>query len=294
MRALRLATAMAVSALLVGGLTACSGSHGSGAAPAASDGATTAAPGTSAGASGTPAPAPADASAQAAQQPAVDPKVALAGAAEVMAKAGSAKMTLTVQSESRPGAFVWKSPQAIEVATVDDGAEFKAVLSDGTLYMGLSAERAESMDGKKWLKVDAGSSDGGSFASVQQMLNPELQLGLHAKAGKLTRVGAEKIDGVDTVHYQSGLAVDALVNGMAGLPADAKPLVVDQLRRGGDTVVSDFWINAKGELLQLRHSTIGLSSNTPVTVRYTELGGVQSVPAPPKNEVFDLASLIKG
>lgn len=305
MRTLRIASAVVVSTALIGALSACGGSAKPGdaaagaSAPASAGAASGAAPGgASAAADGATAgaPAPAGGKEQA-------PKEALTAAAAVMAKAGTAKLVLTGDKpeDLTSGVLSWKSPQALQISTTEDGEEVKMLFVGDVMYLGLSSEMAQLFAGKKWMKVDPGAApgsapgaaDAGAFSGMLVTLDPAVELAANAQAGKVSKVGAEKIDGVDTVHYRSTVAAKDLVAAMSGASEASRASLLKELT-GEPTF--DFWINGKNELVQLGGSQLnpgkGAASATG-TVKYTELGTAVAPAAPAAAEVADMAELLK-
>ncbi|MGE7432311.1 hypothetical protein [Kitasatospora sp. NPDC001175] len=300
MRTPRLASAVAATALLLGGLTACSsgGSGDTAKDAAASAGATpsSAAPGgggaASGGGSAAGAPKP-DAKA--------DPKAALLASAAVMEKARGARLTRAT-GDGGSGSYSWnRDAPALELSLKDKGGERRMLAVGSGLYTSLDAETAALMDGKKWLKLAPGSAGGGkaggaedygSIAAVLVALQPAAQLSANADAGKLSRVGEEKVDGVDTVHYRSEAPIEQLAK-LLPIPDGQRQLVTDQLKKDGDNSTVDFWINGKGELLQQTTTNTGIGLDGPQTFKYTEIGSAPQAKAPADSEVMDFADMLK-
>ncbi|KJK56894.1 hypothetical protein [Saccharothrix sp. ST-888] len=303
MRTLRLASAVAATALLVGGLTACS-SSGSGAGKDAAAPAGGTSPATAAaGSGGSSASAGSSAAAGAVKpDPNQDPKAALLASAAVMEKAKGAKLTRTT-GDGGSGSYVWQpGSAALDLALKDKGTESRMLAVDSALYTGLDAETAALMNGKKWLKLDpksaggdgraGGAEDYGSIAGMLVALNPGAQLAANAGAGRLSRVGEEKIDGVDTVHYRSEAPIDEVAK-LLPIGKDQFDLVSGLLKKDGDTSTVDFWINGKGELVQQTNTNTGAGLGGPQTFKYTEIGSTPAVKAPADSEVMDFADMLK-
>ncbi|MFB7662560.1 hypothetical protein ACFC1R_01230 [Kitasatospora sp. NPDC056138] len=308
MRTLRLASAVAATALLVGGLTACSSSGSSdgkdAAAPAGATSPGTGGPGTAAQGGGGPS-ASADAGAAAgAVKPDQnqDPKAALLASAAVMEKAKGAKLTRTT-GDGGSGSYVWQpGSAALDLSLKEKGTESRMLVVGSALYTGLDAETAALMDGKKWLKLDpksaggdgkaGGAEDYGSIAGMLVALDPGAQLAANAGAGRLSRVGEEKIDGVDTVHYRSEAPIDQVAK-LLPIGKDRFDLVSGLLKKDGDTSTVDFWINGKGELVQQTNTNTGAGLGGPQTFKYTEIGSTPAVKAPADSEVMDFADMLK-
>lgn len=288
MRTLRIASAVAASALLVGGLTACSSK-------------TTSSPGAApSGAAG----AGAVAGKQAGD---LSPKDALLASAAVMEKAGSAKLIIAGENSGDDGSatYQWKAPQSMQMTMNSDGQDTKMIVADGFMYISVDAEMSATAGGRHWMKLDPKTATGldkasggegqlGSVLTLIQVFNPAVQLAASAQGGKLAKVGTERVDGADTVHYRSELPVGAIVDAMTTLTADQKKLVLGDLKKDGDTDSFEFWINAKGELVKETSTNLGSGTKGTSAVTYSQLGTVAAVQAPPAGDVLDMASMLKG
>ncbi|MEV4611708.1 hypothetical protein AB0K43_03790 [Kitasatospora sp. NPDC049258] len=289
---------MVVSTVLIGALSACnSGDKKSGGDAAAA--------GAPSGAASTAASAPA-----AGGKKDLDPKAALAAAAAVMEKAGNAKLVMSgsTPDDNGTGLFSWKSPQALELSVKEEGKETKVLFAGDVMYVGVDAEMGAMFPGKKWLKLDPkagaaapGMEDLNAFGSMLQLLNPAVELAANAQAGKLAKVGPEKVDGVDTVHYKSTIAAKDLVAAMTGLSDALKASVLKELTSTGAESTMDFWINEKAELVQMggtdlnpgKGAASAASTAGTTTLKYTELGKATVPAAPPAAEVADMSELLK-
>jgi hypothetical protein len=271
-----------VSAVLVSGLTACNSKSSGG----STDGAA--------------------AANQAPAKPAnLDPKTALLASAAVMDKAGSAKVAMTTTGSaagSGSGVMSWKAPQGLQMETDQKGQKVQVVLVDGVFYTSIPAAQAATLGGKKWMKIDpkataAAGDQGATWTNLQQMLNPGVMLAADAQAGQVTKVGDEQVDGTPAAHYQTTVPVEALVNVMTGLSDTMKKQITDQMKQQGTSVVSDLWINAKGQVVQAKSKNTGAATGKTddgdVTVKYSDFGTSVSIQAPPAADVFDLAQMMK-
>ncbi|MFD7643119.1 hypothetical protein ACFV4P_20995 [Kitasatospora sp. NPDC059795] len=282
MRALR---TVAAACLAAGLLTACS-SSGSSSTTADSKPST----GASAAASGT---ASADGSAGKGGAK-LGAKEALLASAAVMEKAGSAKLTVSGGTEGT-GEFVWKAPKSFLLNTKSDGEDAKVLFVGDVMYVGVGADMADAAGGKTWMKIDPkataqgapGGSDAGGFATTMELMDPAVQLAVAAPTA--TEAGTESVAGQSTTHYRSDVPVDALVEKMQ-LAAELKTQVLAELKKKGSTVTTEFWINAKGEVVQ--QSSSGLSTGAAKIV-FSSLGSVQPTKAPADSEVFSLTDLLK-
>ncbi|KQV18524.1 MULTISPECIES: hypothetical protein [unclassified Kitasatospora] len=302
---------IAVTALLVGGLTAC-GSSGSGAGEAAKPSAS-ASP--SAGSSGTAAPQPgasspaaatAGATAGAGQVPAPTgaPKDVLLAAAGVMAKAGNAGLVLsTGGADTGSGALRWGGSAAADLTFKVDGQDARLRSAAGASFVGASPETSALAGGRHWMKVNAaapangaglsaGGEDARTLAVLMKALDPAVPLAVGAASPGLAKVGVEQVNGAEAVHFHAAGVAQALVGAMAGLTEDQKGQALAELGKGGGAL--DLWINGRNELVQLRSADLTPARTGEMTVRYTELGKAPEVAAPPAADVFEVADLLKG
>ncbi|MFJ9518951.1 hypothetical protein ACIRPK_11890 [Kitasatospora sp. NPDC101801] len=300
---------IAVTALLVGGLTAC-GASGSDSKEEAARPSTSATATGSPAASGTAAPQPGDASAAAtpgagqAPAPAGAPKDVLLAAAGVMAKAGSAALVVsTGGADTGSGALRWGQPAAADLTFKVDGQDGKLRSAAGVSYVGASPETSALAGGRHWMKVDAaapangaglsaGGEDARTLAVLMKVLDPAVPLAVGAASPGLAKVGVEQVNGAEAVHFHVTGVAQALVGAMAGLTEDQKGQALAELGKGGGAL--DLWVNGRNELVQLRSADLTPTRTGEMTVRYTELGKAPEVAAPPAADVFEVADLLKG
>ncbi|KDN84820.1 hypothetical protein [Kitasatospora cheerisanensis] len=291
MRALR---TLAAAALAAGLLTACSSGSGSNGAADAKPNAT--APGGSSASAGAGGAGASGGSGAGAGQGGVKlgAKEALLASAAVMEKAGSAKLTISGGTEGT-GEFVWKSPKSFLIDTKSDGKDAKVLFVGEVMYIGAGADMAALAGGKTWMKIDPkaaaqgapGGSDAGGFATTMELMNPAVQLAVAAPTA--TEAGTESVAGQNTTHYRSDIPVDALVAKM-DLSPELKAQVLAELKKKGSTTTTEFWINAKGEVVQQSSNSMSTGS---AKILYSALGTVQPTKAPADSEVFSLTDLLK-
>ncbi|MFD0571799.1 hypothetical protein ACFQ0T_24495 [Kitasatospora gansuensis] len=261
---------IAVTALLVGGLTAC-GSSGSGTGEAAKP-PVTATPSAGATDSGTAAPQP-GASSSAAATPAAGqapaptgaPKDVLLAAAAVMAKAGNAGLVVsTGGADTGSGPLRWGQPAAADLTFKVDGQDGKLRSAAGVSYVGASPDTS-ALAGRHWMKVNAaapangaglsaGGEDARTLAILMKALDPAVPLAVGAASAGLAKVGVEQVNGAEAVHFRTTGVAQALVGAMAGLTEDQKGQALAELGKGGGAL--DLWINGRNELVQLRSADL--------------------------------------
>jgi hypothetical protein len=269
MRAVRLASTVATAAVLLGAVTAC-GSKGSDAKGGDS----------------------------AAAALAADPKAALAAAAVVMQKAGNGKVSLTSPDASSPsgsGSADWKDPakSALDVSTDMEGKKVKIRVIGADAYIGGDDALAPALGGKHWVKVPGSEEMGDAFVVMGQMMNPVVQLTVAAESGKLSKVGEESVNGVQTVHLRAVEDTATLVGRMTSLSAEQRQSVQKTLEEDGKSLTIDFWLNGKQELVKYQEYGDTNGQSKAVTITYSDLGKADKVEAPAAGDLGSQADLLK-
>lgn len=97
--------------------------------------------------------------------------------------------------------------------------QMEGIIADGVLY--LKATGIPVPDGK-WLKLDPNAPDGanGALAGLASAANPEAMLRAMGDLTKLSKVGAEEVEGVETDHYEATMSTKNFASAL-GLPAEA-------------------------------------------------------------------------
>lgn len=290
MRALRLASAVATAAVLLGAATACGSDAKTGDAKAG---------GTKTGEAKPADTKPAETKAADPLAAALDadPKAALAAAAVVMQKAGNGKITMTPAAPGDPGGTGdadWKDPAkaSADMASDIEGKKLRIRVIGADAYVGGGDDKAAALGGKHWVKMPADES-GDSFRVIGQMTNPVVLLTVAAQSGKLSKVGQEPVDGVQTTHLRAEQDTAALVAGMTSLSADQRKAVQKTLEEDGKTLTIDFWLNAKQELVQYREYGDTNGEKQAVTIKYSDLGKAAAITAPAAGDLGNQTDLLK-
>ncbi|WP_329580931.1 hypothetical protein OG500_16355 [Kitasatospora sp. NBC_01250] len=281
MRSARIAVALAVPALLVGSLTACSSSSKS-----------------SSGSGSAGAVASAGAAAGAAGAPDLGSKAALLESAAVMQKAGSANVTVSSSDSSSgngTGVYAWGTKPALDLAEQESGKTVKFRLVDGGSYLGVADDQAALLGGKHWVNLAAGGGSGlgDPFTALAVLMDPTAELTVAAQNGTLSKVGSEQVAGAATTHYRSTMQAADLVGKMPSLSDAQRKAALQVVTDGGSTVITDFWVDAKHQLLQMGEQNVDGSSPstganpTASTVKYADLGVKVSVSAPAASDQAD-------
>jgi hypothetical protein len=181
------------------------------------------------------------------------------------------------------------------------------ILDRGVMYMKfpqtLSAQ-LPSLGGKQWLKFDltkvAGLPGLSSFGSNPTMTDPSQMLQyLRAASDGVTKLGHQRVDGVETTHYRATLSLDRLA---ANLPSSERSLIqrtLSQLQQntGVNAIPVDAWIDAH-HLVRRIAMSLGMRSGAGslmqenATVDITDYGPQPRPTPPPADQVADISSLI--
>ncbi|MER7705809.1 hypothetical protein ABTX81_23310 [Kitasatospora sp. NPDC097605] len=255
------------AAVLAGGLTAC-GSTGGGAGGAS----------------------PAATGPAAAEAARTDPKAALAAAAEVMRKAGSARYTLTARDggETKPGAgfAAWANrPAAIDYLGDLPNNRIRVRVVANEAYFG-PTEQAAAAVGEQvfWVKTPFLMWRRPFYPQLSLAMDPVNQLTL-AQAGRISAFGTETVDGARLTHYRAVEDVAAVLNGIPDLTAEHRLHVEAALKKIGETFTLDFWLNAEQELVRFRAFGDKEGEVEAVTVTYSALGTAPALPAPAASDL---------
>ncbi len=287
-RVVRIASTVAVSALLVGALAGC----GSSGTKKSADGASSAAGGGAGAVAGG----------------GLGPKAELLAAAAVMQKVGSAKVHISSDDPSSAtgdgdGVYNWSGTPALDLTTTTSGKATRIRLVGGVTYIGVDDQQAALAGGRHWVKVDDTMAGmGASFQAMIVMLDPAVQLTAAAQNGKLSKVGSEPTG----EHYRSVTPVDALVAGIPNLKDADRKAVSDALKQDGSDVTTDFWLNAQRQLVQEKE--VGSDPSSPsasasgsapssTTIKYTDFGVKVAITAPAASDQVapaDAAKLLGG
>ncbi|MEV7772026.1 hypothetical protein [Kitasatospora sp. NPDC086791] len=272
MRAVRLASAVATTAVLLGAVTACSSGNDAESGDAKG---------------GDPIAAALTG----------DPKAALAASALVMQKAGNGKVTMVSPNDSKGGGTGdadWKDPAKAAVDLVGDmeGKKLRIRVIGPDAYLG-GDDAAAALGGKHWVKLPAGDQAGDGFRAAGQLLNPVVPLTVAAQSGKLSKVGQESLDGAQTTHLRAVEETSVLVAGMSALPEDQRKIVQKTLEQDGKTLTFDFWLNGKQELVQYQEYGDTNGAKQAVTVKYSGLGKAAAITAPAATDLGSEADLLK-
>ncbi|MFE9633957.1 hypothetical protein [Streptomyces sp. NPDC006463] len=265
----RAGIAMAGTALLVGGLTACGGDKAA-AGNGTADGGKTA---------------------QAKAQTPVDAVKAsyVKTAAARYAKAEISTVGKDGRTSGQSGTKGWY-PSGHDVSLKDEkhpGA--RSVMIGDTVYTKMD----KPIDGKPWMRLEL-SKDGKPGVRLNE--DPAEYLAMLLGQEKLTLVGAEQTDGVDAQHYKGSFTNADL------LKADESTKVMEEKNRQylHDSVKHltafevDLWIGKDGYPLRVDSVSTDGDGTSRTTAKFSDYGAVTPVAAPPADQVISFDDVLKG
>jgi hypothetical protein len=201
----------------------------------------------------------------------------------------SMRMTITGSALQKSGRDAPKSMEMVVTPTV--------------MYMNAGPEGAKLTGGKPWMKIEfsdvlgAGDADAVEKSMTQEQ-DPTAQLALLEKSGDITKVGEEKVDGVETMHYRGTVDVAAALKATAE-ELKLSPAVLRQLKAanekvGGTTADIDLWADPKGLPVKQTVKRQTKDGPTTSTVTYKDWGKPVDVTPPPADQTFDMMEMLKG
>jgi hypothetical protein len=228
----------------------------------------------------------------------------IALAADKTSKAGSIEADFTVNGGgvNGHGTGVFNTGQngsgQLTMTVNVQGREFKidTVITGTVLYMRSPAFQ-QLTGGKQWVKLDLGKIAAQRGIDIGSLLNtsptPTSALAyLGGSAGKVEKVGTEKVQGADTTHYR--VTID-----LARAAAHAKGTAKQSLKRlmqtsGVKKVPEDVWIDDKGYVRKVVYDTAGGGGGQKarVTMVLHDFGPKVPIQPPPKDSVVDIMSKI--
>ncbi|WP_121745078.1 hypothetical protein [Streptomyces sp. E2N166] len=217
------------------------------------------------------------------------------------AEAETAKMTINMKlsapresiTTDGKGALDFQEGDSVMTVTAQ-GKSIEQRVVDQVLYQKVPGQKAPG--GKTWMKIDLKKAAQALGVNAGQIGDPA-QSAAYAKAitdQGVTKVGQEKIDGVDTTHYKVSVDVAELPGG-------------DQLRQQvGPTLPMQVWLDGDGRLRrqQLDMSVKGAPSagakaensaapqqiKMTMVMNYSDFGTEVEAQAPPAGQVADMTS----
>jgi len=228
----------------------------------------------------------------------------IALAADKTSKAGSIEADFTVNGGgvNGHGTGVFntgdKGSGQLTITVNVGGRSFKidTVITGTVLYMRSPAFQ-QLTGGKQWVKLDVGKIARQRGIDLGSLLNtsptPTSALAyLGGSAGKVEKVGTEKVQGVDTTHYRVTVDLERAAKHAKGT---ARQSLERLIRTSGvKRVPEEVWIDDKGYVRKVVYETAGGSSSQAarVTMVLHDFGPHVPIQPPPKGSVVDIMNRI--
>lgn len=286
----RNAAGAVLSAALLCGTAACSGSGESKAAPAA---------GASAEAEGSGAQRqPADATTLAAVRRATAKTEKITSLSYSVTgrqpEAGTIDGEAAMDMKSR----AMRMKMRVEGASADESGAVEFRMVGGAFYMRASDE---AKGDSRWIKFDVSGLQGaGSRAKLgsQADRNPADDASGIGSAKDLTKAGEESIDGVRTTHYTGTVTLDQMRQSLAGKSPEVRErrekTLDEYAKMGADKLQMDIWVDGQDHTKQVRTRAATAKGPMDLTMKFRDVNKPVTVEAPPESEVMDLAAAAKG
>ncbi|HEX4724454.1 MAG TPA: hypothetical protein VH333_18185 [Pseudonocardiaceae bacterium] len=183
--------------------------------------------------------------------------------------------------------------------TLPGMGDMQMIVIGTTTYMkipsGLAGVAGGSGDGKPWMKLDVGGDDAlskslGSTAGLADQTDPTQLINNIAKAGTITHVTQDEVDGAPATHYTITVDVQKMLATMGGSADDAQKQAMSAL--GLKTMPFDIWVNGDNlpvkittDLAFANPASSGAPSQVNMTVNYTKWGESVNIAPPPADQV---------
>ncbi len=193
---------------------------------------------------------------------------------------------------------------SMKMRALDQGPEASAEirLIDKAMYIGGNAEMAKEMDGKSWMKFDMSALGehglGGADAPVagQAEQNPATESTFLTGAKDVKKLGTEKVDGVETTHYQGTVTLDTLRDSFKDedkATRERREKSIEQYEKMGvDELTMDMWVDGDDHTKQFRMKGDTESGPLDMTVTFLDYNKPVTVKAPPAKDTVDLAEMM--
>ncbi|WP_432188634.1 DUF1396 domain-containing protein [Streptomyces sp. Tue6028] len=192
-------------------------------------------------------------------------------------------------------------------AAGQDGGTTELRLVDKAMYLGGGEDAAKELDGKHWMKFDmsgmAERGDGSpgfdaSKLSDQADQNPAQESTFLSGSKDVKKVGAEKVDGVETTHYKGTVTLDALRASFKDEKKSTRERREKSLKQyedlGIDKLTMDMWIDGDDHTKQFRTRADADKGPFDVTITFLDFNKPVSIKAPAAGDTVDLAEMLKG
>jgi hypothetical protein len=233
-----------------------------------------------------------------------DPDV-VAQAADKTASAGGAKVAFTIdvagQAMRGSGFMDAKGRKGrVRFALPQGQGEMETLFLDRLIYLHLPEKLGAQLGGKPWLKLDLeklAKSQGIDLGALQSTSNsdPTQQLDQLRGAGKVTRVGSEKVRGTPTTHYRATIDLRKAAKKVPAAQREEARRSIDRLIKlqGRSTLPVEVWIDDKGRLRRERVTQRVQGQSLDFTMDLYDFGTREALKAPPASQTQDFSDVVR-
>ncbi|MFC8200274.1 DUF1396 domain-containing protein [Streptomyces sp. NPDC057298] len=192
---------------------------------------------------------------------------------------------------------------SMKMTALDQGKDGTAEirLVDKAMYIGGGAAAAKEMDGKSWIKFDlsalgddamGGSAPGAGAADK----NPAQESTFLTGSKDVRKVGSEKIDGVETTHYQGTVTLDQFRKSLkdeSKTTREQREKSLEQYEKMGvDELTMDMWVDGDDRTKQFRMKGDADKGKLDMVITFVDYNKPVKVTAPPAKDTMDLAEMM--
>jgi hypothetical protein len=183
------------------------------------------------------------------------------------------------------------------------GEQWTIITQGLVMYMHAPTLAQQLPGHKEWLKVDVAALaksrnvDLGQFRQLTQNDPTQMLAYLRATSGKVEKVGAETVRGVETTHYRAKVDLDKVA---AQAPPNLRKTFrasIQSLKQslGSSTVPVDVWVDRDDLVRRLsEHLDVKGSGKVDFSVDFYDFGAPVSISPPPASATLDLGTVLGG
>lgn len=218
------------------------------------------------------------------------------GAFDVRAHAGA--FTLSMNLGNNP-----QVKQALGSSTL----QVQELIKGQTIFMKLPSaitSRVPTFGGKPWIEVNlaklAGIAGLSSLTSNPATSDPSQLLNFLRASGKVTKVGSEQVDGLQTTHYRGTIDLSRIANALPAASRHAVQQSVKALERMTTLrqLPFDVWVDGQHLVrrmtMSFSQSVSGQSETVSMRIDIPQYGPQPVPAAPPADQVTNLSALTGG
>lgn len=187
---------------------------------------------------------------------------------------------VTLSADESMGGTSFKDARASMTMTLPGQGSVELRLVGGVLYvhgpqLGLSQQAS-----KPWVKLDLTDPSnpvGQMFSRITNNMNPSKLADAFKAIARLSKVGPENIDGLQTMHYRVSVDTSRL-GSLLGIPAGSSAGMPK-------TLTYNVWVDAKNRPVQLSMINSGFT----VQLQFSKWGEPVHVVAPPASQVSQIS-----